>query len=138
MRDYLARAHAIAERCRDERVVQAQMRIPRGNVWPGSSTMQRPEGVGIARIDELRIVCHRMRRPVSQVTTRNRGGRRDTSSSSPVASVLKSPVSTWKPSLTGLYVREQRPQFDQPPTLRPVRMHGAQMNAEAADTPIRG
>ena len=52
------------------------------------------------------------------------------SSNSPGATVLKSPASTWKPSLVAGDAPEQRAQLEHPAPLGPGRVHRAEMHAE--------
>ena len=73
-----------------------------------------------------------MRPPLSQTSARSRAGSLRTSSSSPGASVLKSPTSTCGPGCSRADRGQQRAQLVDAPPLGPRRVHGAQVHAEHA------
>ena len=97
-RKHLTPRHAADARLRHEQVVQACVRPPQvGNVFPTRSGCRWRKPSTYPASSTVWIVRQRIRPPLSQTSARSRCGSFRTSSSSPGASVLKSPTSACGP-----------------------------------------
>ena len=90
-REHLATRNAFDAGLRHEQVVESGMRRPRGKRMTHEVRLQKTKGIDIPGIEDA------LERAVSAHATFNRAGRLRMSSSSPGASVLKSPTSTCGP-----------------------------------------